>query len=546
MVAVFYLCLTNSLNMALFILMLVLLEPLIKKYVSAVCLYRLWVILLIALLIPVRFEITKAFYYISPPRMAVEDNAFVEQEIQGSSDLDHVTGENDLVQEQLTRNAGAGKSSQERAALWKQLLQAGFLCLLQNGYVFLCLLWGLGAIILLTIKGSQYYACLRRLRRFMVPVKQEEFREVYGQCIRELTHKYSGGLRKADKIQVWKCSVITSPMTIGILRPKILLPEEIYLPKDLYFILKHELIHILRRDSLVKLIRLIVLALHWYNPFCYILYGHLEDWCETSCDEEVLSNSTRSDCISYGRLLLKSATVKNNTTALVNLYGGKNNMKFRLHSILNYRKKYTGNLLALLLLAVVSTTVIVATMNQTQASASDDSKITTEQSGQPAERAEAGITAAPDDSDRNPTEAVNQEDGVAASATQDVLTTATLRETIVEYAIEAEGTPFLWGGNDLNTGVDASGFTQAVFGEFGYELPRTSREQAAQYEEVSLDSLQPGDLIFYETTGDNKVSHVGIYIGNDEIIHAKNAQRGVVIEDMNYRTPFSAGRVITE
>ncbi len=108
-----------------------------------------------------------------------------------------------------------------------------------------------------------------------------------------------------------------------------------------------------------------------------------------------------------------------------------------------------------------------------------------------------------------------------------------------------EGTPYLWGGDDLGVGVDSSGFAQAIYKEFGYDLPRTAREQADVCREVSMDYLRSGDLIFYAGTEDNKVNHVGIYIGEEKIIHAKNARDGVIVEDINYRTPLRAGRVIS-
>jgi hypothetical protein len=87
---------------------------------------------------------------------------------------------------------------------------------------------------------------------------------------------------------------------------------------------------------------------------------------------------------------------------------------------------------------------------------------------------------------------------------------------------------------------------RAIYKEFGYDLPRTSSEQANICEMVSMDDLKPGDLIFYSNSQDEKVNHVGIYIGDDKVIHAKNAKVGVTIQDINYRTPLSAGRIISD
>jgi len=107
-------------------------------------------------------------------------------------------------------------------------------------------------------------------------------------------------------------------------------------------------------------------------------------------------------------------------------------------------------------------------------------------------------------------------------------------EEIAGYALQFVGNPYVWGGTSLTNGADCSGFVQAVFGDFGYGLPRTSREQAAGGTSTPQEAVQPGDLVFYARDG--TVNHVAIYIGNGQVVHASNEQNGIKVSDVNYRT----------
>lgn len=520
MVTIFFLCLTNSLNITFLIILMALMVPLLKKYFSAVCLYRLWVVLLIALLIPMRFNSLKALFYISLPRITIENNASDDSGKQDCNEFNNAIAKDTQSKKQLPPDItmkGLKEISTENLKLIRSIY---ITYIVQNRYVLLSLLWLLGAIILLLRKGIQYGKYLKRLQS-MLPINQENIKEDYNRCIREL---YSNDRKRElqyDTINIYKCSIITSPMTVGILKPAILFPEQSCLDRDFYFILKHELIHIRRRDSWMKLVRLIVMALNWYNPFCYILSGYLDQWCEISCDELVVHNSTREDCINYSKLLLKYAAVKRTASDTINMIGGKDNMKDRLHSIMAQRKKYSGKTLVVLLVCIAFTTVIVSTITHNDVLASGDNATT-----------QAPLV--------NYEEMSDNVDKVTIAPTS-----PSLRETVVEYAKQAKGTPYLWGGNDLSIGVDCSGFTQAIYKKIGYDLPRTSREQADLCKRVSMDSLQEGDLIFYAGSSDI-INHVGIYIGENKIIHAKNMRDGVTIQEINYRKPFSAGRLITD
>ena len=133
-------------------------------------------------------------------------------------------------------------------------------------------------------------------------------------------------------------------------------------------------------------------------------------------------------------------------------------------------------------------------------------------------------------------EEYEQEEEVAYSET----TSSGDGSYIVDYAKQYVGNPYVYGGNSLTNGVDCSGFTQQVFGDNGISLARTAADQSQGGQNVSMDDLQAGDLLFYDNGG--YVGHVAIYCGDGTVVHASNKETGITISDANYRTPVSAKR----
>lgn len=116
-------------------------------------------------------------------------------------------------------------------------------------------------------------------------------------------------------------------------------------------------------------------------------------------------------------------------------------------------------------------------------------------------------------------------------------------EEIVDYALQFEGNPYVYGGTSLTNGADCSGFVMSVFQEFGYELPRVAAAQYEQSEKKDIADLEPGDLVFYGSGG---ISHVALYIGDEQIIHASTSATGIKISDYDYQQPVGAGSYIAE
>ena len=109
--------------------------------------------------------------------------------------------------------------------------------------------------------------------------------------------------------------------------------------------------------------------------------------------------------------------------------------------------------------------------------------------------------------------------------------TSSLAQKIIATAKQYLGVPYLWGGS-TPSGFDCSGFVQYVLGRHGISIPRTSKEQWTVGASVSKNQLQPGDLVFFANTYTTGISHLGIYIGNNQFIHASSS-KGVTITDLS-------------
>lgn len=111
-------------------------------------------------------------------------------------------------------------------------------------------------------------------------------------------------------------------------------------------------------------------------------------------------------------------------------------------------------------------------------------------------------------------------------------------EQVVAYAKQFLGNPYVYGGTSLTSGADCSGFVLSVYKQFGVNLPRTSDVQGKAGIDVGgIENAQPGDLVSY-------IGHIGIYLGQNQMIHASGPEDGIKISRVDFRPIVSVRRVL--
>lgn len=109
-------------------------------------------------------------------------------------------------------------------------------------------------------------------------------------------------------------------------------------------------------------------------------------------------------------------------------------------------------------------------------------------------------------------------------------------DELIGSAMGLLGIAYRYGGTSVSTGFDCSGFMQHIFKRaMGINLPRTSAEQARMGAPVARSQLQPGDMVFFRTLGGSRISHVGLYIGNNRFIHAPRTGKNIEITSLSHK-----------
>ena len=110
-------------------------------------------------------------------------------------------------------------------------------------------------------------------------------------------------------------------------------------------------------------------------------------------------------------------------------------------------------------------------------------------------------------------------------------------QAVVDYAMQFVGNPYVWGGTSLTNGADCSGFVQAVYANFGVAMPRTSSAMRSAGTEVSYSEAVPGDVVCYD-------GHVGIYVGNGQIVNAIDEAHGIGVSSATYANIITVRRLL--
>ena len=118
----------------------------------------------------------------------------------------------------------------------------------------------------------------------------------------------------------------------------------------------------------------------------------------------------------------------------------------------------------------------------------------------------------------------------------------TLGSEIAQFAYQFVGNPYVYGGTSLTNGADCSGFVMSVYANFGISLPRTAPAQSYSGYAVSLDNIQPGDIVSYGYNG--SVTHSAIYVGNNTIVHAATPALGIIYSNLYIMPIMTVRRIV--
>lgn len=318
MSALFNLYFQNSLCLSIVGIAIIAFSPLLSRRYSAKCRYYIWLVLMMALLIPIRprIQITlPEFFQTIVPQTT-------EKSILNTSFIDGIA------------------SSSGTSWDWLQIAS---------------ILWAAGALYILSWHTYHHFRFTSLVKRWSKDIKATDVLNSYKQVKSEL------GIKRSIKLQ--SCTFIKTPLMVGFLNPTILLPHIVFTEDELPLIIKHELIHYKRKDLWYKLLIMLVLTIHWFNPLIHFIVKSVQNLCEISCDEEVVKGTDVKSRARYGEAIvgvIKKGT-SYRTPFSTNFYSGTKSVKERIFAIMDISSKRFSPfiLTAVLVLILCGTTTFV-------------------------------------------------------------------------------------------------------------------------------------------------------------------------------------------
>lgn len=313
--------------------------PIFNKRFAAKWSYYIWIFLAVRLLVPM--SVQNAWEMASQAAGMFREKSEVHQEMPVQAPRQRIVIE---VPPAMTAPIAPPR---ERHAAVTALDLAAYVWLFGCG---VCLLFPTGS-----------YLCYRRrmLRETYAPeeVCSSQAEREWNAKISEQMHGLAKELhiRRLPPVRLYGGSI--SPMIMGIFRPVLVLPENRYGEQELYFILKHELIHVKRHDVAVKFLLVAAGAMHWFNPFIHLMKRRAVVDMELSCDERVIRGIAYADRKAYTETLFSTiqAAYGKRTYLSTQFYGGKEIMKRRFQNIFTRVRKKNGMLLLVLSMALTLT-----------------------------------------------------------------------------------------------------------------------------------------------------------------------------------------------
>ena len=307
--------LLESLVMSAVILSFLLLNALSLKVFSAKLRYAVWTVLLAGLLIPMNQVIGDGFIAI-PLSVEMQKRYAASETLPGESSM----------RTNLTQALTAGNTVKTVKDATSGLNVSPLMACI--------IVWGIVAAAILFYQIRRYFRFVSIIRRWGEPVKDEATLSIF----RSVQEEKGLGNKKID-LRI--CEFVPSTLLTGFLRPMVVLPKKHFEADELELIFRHELIHFKRYDLFIKLLSVIAVSVHWFNPIVHWMNAAMQADGEACCDEAVLQDLGTENRQFYAELMIKMIGDKNVAGIMLStcFYGGKRSVKRRLDAILDNTRK---------------------------------------------------------------------------------------------------------------------------------------------------------------------------------------------------------------
>lgn len=314
-----------SISTGFIVIGLIFLTPFLNKRYAAKWKYMIWIFLALRLLLP--FSGVNGQYVMDRMSQLNVVANFESEENDASNPTDLAVPYRGIVVEIPAQMTAPIKASSEKNTAGITMLD------------IVALVWIIGSLIFMTVHLISYFQYKYQVKKNGKRVKEACILSPMFQLKRELHIRRTVSVMEYDEAE--------SPMIIGFIRPVLVLPKEQYNSEDLFFILKHELVHLKRGDVYLKLLFVTANAVHWFNPFIWIMQKEAAIDMELSCDERVTRGTSYAMRKAYTETLLSMLHKQcvRKTALSTQFYGGTAIMKKRFENILIRSRKKNGILI---------------------------------------------------------------------------------------------------------------------------------------------------------------------------------------------------------
>ena len=317
-----------SLSMSAVILLLLIIAPVLNEWYSAKWRYFIWLILAVRLIIPFKTTLPKA--PVNIPAVQNQTIVFRQEGIPIA-----------IMDEGFAKRGDISQTPADYAPIitLQELLAA---------------IWAVGAMSFLLYHIANYIIFKRKTKAYCSNIDTKVFDNILSD------------MKISFKPHLLECSKIASPMMIGFIKPAILLPNTDYSNDELTVILKHELTHYKRGDLWYKLLLVVANAVHWFNPFVYLMANAANRDLEYSCDDAVVKERDINYRKVYSMTILRAMQNDETATLSTSFSESGKSAKKRFENILNSKAKKTGVFAFALILVIVGIAGIIFGFNSNE------------------------------------------------------------------------------------------------------------------------------------------------------------------------------------